>query len=121
MLWHWVEASTDWVEAQVVVPALGHDAADVKFGAQVRAHLLAGTCLGLGFRFVGSASRAARDVLLHHLRLALPNSVEASCAGTALALVMAGTGDLESLKALRGLAPSSFGGLQLKAQALGLL
>jgi anaphase-promoting complex subunit 1 len=86
---------------------------------QIRAHVIAGACFGLGLRFAGTGDKRAsaaifeRVVELHTLRDANdsvsqslrpePQILE-SCLGTcaiSLAMVNAGTGDLETLKLLK--------------------
>ena len=90
--------------------------------AQTHVHALAGACMALGLRFAGTADASARDALRSMLSrfLALkaaaaagepcgelvdrPTAETCVCvAATALACVMAGTGDVETFRVLRRL------------------
>ena len=88
---------------------------------QAHVHVVAGACLGMGLRFAGSGNEAAAAAIMerveHFIRLrdeSDPVSVALrpersilemclSCATVSLAMVMAGTGDVEVLKLLRAL------------------
>eukprot|EP00445_Apocalathium_hangoei_P043548 CAMPEP_0203973408 /NCGR_PEP_ID=MMETSP0359-20131031/99574_1 /ASSEMBLY_ACC=CAM_ASM_000338 /TAXON_ID=268821 /ORGANISM="Scrippsiella Hangoei, Strain SHTV-5" /LENGTH=2141 /DNA_ID=CAMNT_0050911563 /DNA_START=1 /DNA_END=6427 /DNA_ORIENTATION=- len=96
--------------------------------AQTRASLVAGACLAIGLRFAGTGEAAARQVLIERLRdfrdarrsdahpalmaslptpdMDLDRSTLDTCQSVtamALGMVMAGTGDLSSLRMLRSL------------------
>ena len=98
------------------------DGSDREALAQAHVHALAGACMALGLRFAGTADAAARDALRKMLSrfLALkaaaaagepcgelvdrPTAETCVCvAATALACVMAGTGDVETFRVLRRL------------------
>ena len=85
---------------------------------QAHANILAGACLALGLRFMGTGLQAAKEVLTTYLkhfaalrradrdpRFADRATMETalSTAAIALSLVMAGTGHLETLRLLRSL------------------
>jgi anaphase-promoting complex subunit 1 len=83
---------------------------------QIYVHVVAGACMGLGLRFAGTGDKRAADAIfervleLHNLREANDVISVASrpdfpiletclgCAAISLAMVLAGTGDLEALK-----------------------
>ena len=98
------------------------DGSDREALAQAHVHALAGACMALGLRFAGTADASARDALRSMLFrfLALkaaaaagepsgalvdrPTAETCVCvAATALACVMAGTGDVETFRVLRRL------------------
>jgi len=98
------------------------DGSDREALAQAHVHALAGACMALGLRFAGTADASARDALRGMLSrfLALKAAAAAgepcgelvdrptleTCvcvAATALACVMAGTGDVETFRVLRRL------------------
>jgi len=107
---------------------------------QAHANIVAGACFAIGLRFVGTATMQARNVLMHFvghfidLRNAAasqkpdPSTIE-MCLGTsaiALALVMAGTGDLATLRLLRSLRFKTeegvtYGNHMAIASAIGIL
>ena len=108
VLWDSIQPSIDWVSSQLpsVVaelylrpkPSATHDTI-----VQAHANILAGGCFALGLRFAGTASSHAKSVLLHFLAHFVEKR-QLTCIGVvgqALGFVMAGTGDLESLRALR--------------------
>lgn len=130
VLWDEVQPSLVWIQSHVppVVAASTGDVQDAKYFGQVRMYILSGACLGMGFRFVGTGSTPARDCLLGLFYAQLdsePQPVLLSCICTALGLIMAGTGDLDSLKAVRAFTKSRltrpFGLAQLASQSLGFL
>eukprot|EP00927_Polykrikos_kofoidii_P040402 TRINITY_DN34546_c0_g2_i1.p1 TRINITY_DN34546_c0_g2~~TRINITY_DN34546_c0_g2_i1.p1 ORF type:complete len:1076 (-),score=190.18 TRINITY_DN34546_c0_g2_i1:260-3019(-) len=109
----------NWTEASEV---------DWLLVGQTRASLIAGACLSIGLRFAGTADTAAKGVLISRLRafrdarrssahpaliaslptrgMDLDRSTLETCQSTtamALGMVMAGTGDLDSLRILRSL------------------
>lgn len=118
---------------------------------QMAASIAAGACLALGLRFAGTADHAARAVLLARLRglrdarrselhparaASLPTpgmdldratlDTCQSCVAVALGMVMAGTGDLASLRLLRSLrkkapAGTSYGSHMATHMAIGFL
>ncbi|XP_037073277.1 anaphase-promoting complex subunit 1-like [Pollicipes pollicipes] len=119
VLWHEVRPSRQWVEQQLPPlvrpdhpPQPGTDCQTIQ---QVYCHVTSGACLALGLRYAGTADPDAYQVLLHYTRafIAHTTSAVAEEAGrptvenclcvtlTALAMVMAGTGDLEVMRICR--------------------
>jgi anaphase-promoting complex subunit 1 len=112
---------------------------------QAHANIVAGACLAIGLRFAGSAHLKAHQVLLHFVghfrwlrdserdRVAIAKRPERPilemCLATtaqALALVMAGTGELKTLRLLRELrwrvdGDVTFGNHMALNMAIGLL
>ena len=88
---------------------------------QIYAHLVAGACFSLGLRFAGSGDPSAASTVLNKLKLfqRMRNGADMaslmrrperpllemclSCVAVSLAMIMAGTGDLNSLRILREL------------------
>ena len=105
--------------------AAGGGIADEESIRESRSFIVAGACLGIGIRYAGTSSKDARNTLLHYLeefgrlraqrdekgasgkREYIPDSNTLEiCIGScsmAVALVMAGTGDLKTLGILRAL------------------
>ena len=98
------------------------DGSDREALAQAHVHALAGACMALGLRFAGTADASARDALRGMLSRFLSLKAAAAAgepcgelvdrptletcvcvAATALACVMAGTGDVETFRVLRRL------------------
>jgi anaphase-promoting complex subunit 1 len=111
---------------------------------QIHAHLVAGACFGMGLRFAGTFDREAKEALsrrvsdLHELRRGTdPVSIASrpdepileTClctAAMALALVMAGSGDLDTLRLLKMIRwrcteESRYGHHMMYGMAIGLL
>jgi anaphase-promoting complex subunit 1 len=104
------------------------------------AYILAGGCLALAFRFAGSFNLAARDLLLSYLAyfraqrsassadlpLSLATALDSciSVAALAVSVLMAGSGDLPSLRAILPLSSrsdASYGHHMACSMALGFL
>jgi len=125
VMWDAVQPSRAWMRLHV--PDCLEDDADAAVSC-----VLAGACLGVGTRFAGTLGLEPRDALLGEL-CALEDAASRpwsktveSCLGAmalALACVMAGSGDLDCLKALRRLRLecSTYGAQSAVAHALGLL
>jgi hypothetical protein len=103
----------------------GHDLAPRRFEfdrravRQIYAHIISGACFGLGLRFAGTGNAKAKEVIMNRvkelnglrdasdpisaaIRPEIP--ILETCLGTAaiaLSLVMAGTGDLDTLRLLK--------------------
>ena len=135
ILWDQMEPTNEWVDRQIpeFLNKLSAKGADIDWllVSQTKANLAAGACLALGLRFCGTADATAKDVLIARLlgfrdaprsdaHVALmasrptPDDIDAitleTCQSTvafALGMVMAGTGDLEALRALRSLRKKS--------------
>ncbi|GAA5951186.1 hypothetical protein JCM10213_003604 [Rhodosporidiobolus nylandii] len=150
IMWDDVRKSKEWVEAQL--PAFLRDAADAaqKMGRPMegdeevaRWSIVAGACFAVGLKFAGTAAAEAHATLIHYLdRLtrasyAKTTSVQGKlkrqalrgCLGAvalSLAMVMAGTGEVNVLRRLRvahGLFSEgvSYGSHLATHMALGLL
>ncbi|KAK4051468.1 Anaphase-promoting complex subunit 1 [Microbotryomycetes sp. JL221] len=147
IMWDQISPTRQWAES--CLPSFIHQAADAS-GKLVdhdldiaRWNILSGACLAIGFKFAGSASADAHSTLIHFVdRLARAAYVKAgniqgrlkrqairaclSAATVALAMVMAGTGELNVLRRLR-VAHGHFGegvsfGVHMASHmALGLL
>ena len=88
---------------------------------QAHAHIVAGACFGMGLRFAGTGDSDAASAIFEHVTLFMrlrdesdPVSIAQrpehpildmclGCSALALAMVMAGTGDLETFRLLRAL------------------
>jgi anaphase-promoting complex subunit 1 len=111
---------------------------------QIYVHVVAGACFGLGLRFAGTGDKRAADALfervqeLHALREANDGVAVAlrpefpiletclSCTAISLAMVLAGTGDLEALKLFKILrwrcdGDINYGSHTVYGMAIGLL
>jgi len=124
VMWGAVQPTRAWMRLHV--PDCVEDDADAV------SCVLAGACLGVGTRFAGTLGLEPRDALLGELcalesAASRPWSKTAeSCLGAmalALACVMAGSGDLDCLKALRRLRLEcgTYGAQSAVTHALGLL
>ncbi|KAM0786166.1 hypothetical protein ACM66B_006973 [Microbotryomycetes sp. NB124-2] len=148
VLWDVVNPSRQWVDS--CLPAFIREASEngndksVSSDLEVaRWNMLSGACLAIGFKFAGSAAAEAHSTLIHYLdRLARASYVKAgnvqarlrrqsvraclNVVSVALAMVMAGTGELNVLRRLR-VAHGHFGegvgfGVHMASHmALGLL
>ncbi|BGP51376.1 Anaphase-promoting complex subunit 1 [Rhodotorula kratochvilovae] len=121
IVWSRVDKSKEWVEAQVppfLVAALG-TGKNVDPDLDVaRWSIIAGACFAIGFKFAGTAAAEAHATLIHYLdrltrasflksasvqgkikRHALRSSL--GVVAVALAMVMAGTGEINVLRRLR--------------------
>lgn len=128
VLWDSIQPSNDWVQEQLPLNMRGSlkDALSERISSKAQAlcYGFAGACLALGVRFAGTGNEQARQVIHHVLvneLLAIkPNIPEppgnenaaidrlqveqcVSACALSLAAVMAGTGDVSTLKILRGL------------------
>ena len=166
VLWDEVEPTDEWIDQQIptVVHLAYSEMRDIAKRAmegtnsskshppeydrravrQIRAHLLAGACFGMGLRFAGTSDPAAKSTLtkrvweLYELRegkdaLAIASRPEEpileSCLSTAtiaLAMVMAGSGDLDTLRVFKVLRwrcdeGSRYGHHMMYGMAIGLL
>ncbi|KAK4050008.1 Anaphase-promoting complex subunit 1 [Microbotryomycetes sp. JL201] len=147
IMWDAVKPSKQWVDS--CLPVFIRDATE-RNGKPTHSdieiakwNILSGACLAIGFRFAGSAAAEAHSTLIHYLdRLARAAYVKAGTIQTrmwrqavraclnvvsvALAMVMAGTGELNVLRRLR-VAHGHFGegvsfGVHMASHmALGLL
>lgn len=88
---------------------------------QAHVHIVAGACFGMGLRYAGSGNQEAASAIMerveHFIRLRDESDAISvalrperpilemclSCAAVSLAMVMAGTGDVETLKLLRAI------------------
>lgn len=131
VLWDSVEPSEAWVKQQLPsilrisitdIFRRKHDKADLQAVVQAHCFCIAGACLALGIRYAGTQDKAAASSLRKFVLYFLQSKKEASEPGsstpslvnratlescvafvaTALAVVMAGSGDLETFKLLRG-------------------
>ncbi|XP_027050305.1 anaphase-promoting complex subunit 1-like [Pocillopora damicornis] len=128
IMWDSIHPSTNWVESHI--PAIVHqcdttlaenEAAnsdiDMESLSQAKINIIAGCCMAMGLRFAGSANQEAFNCLMHYTKYCkdlLSNSaVEQAgkptvetCLNTillSLAMVMAGTGNLDVLRIARQL------------------
>lgn len=128
IMWDSIHPSTNWVESHI--PAIVHqcdttsaesEAAnsdiDMESLSQAKINIIAGCCMAMGLRFAGSANQEAFSCLMHYTKYCkdlLSNSaVEQAgkptvetCLNTillSLAMVMAGTGNLDVLRIARQL------------------
>ena len=106
-------------------PGVGENVEDVDVDRQAirqsHAHIVAGACFGMGLRYAGSGNEEAASAIMerveHFIRLRDESDAICvalrperpilemclSCAAVSLAMVMAGTGDVEVLKLLRAI------------------
>lgn len=108
--WIWAQIPTSFSQLILFSSNTDLDPQDVKYFRSVRAYIFAGAALGLGTRFAGTALKAARNSLLvlwnncHNLMQdvdELGRDAFMSCVALGLGMIMAGTGDLSTLRALR--------------------
>ncbi|GAA5875766.1 hypothetical protein JCM3774_006451 [Rhodotorula dairenensis] len=121
VLWSEVVPTKAWIEAQVpsVLPErVGNRPAPISDLDVSRWHVIAGACFAIGLRFAGTASADGHAALIHYLdrltrasyskaptvqgrirRDALRNCL--SVVSLALAMIMAGTGEVNVLRRLR--------------------
>ncbi|GAA5920093.1 hypothetical protein JCM1841_004092 [Sporobolomyces salmonicolor] len=120
ILWTGIKASKEWVEKQLpvfVAEAVAGKTVDGDVDV-ARWSIVAGACFAVGFKFAGTATAEAHATLIHYMdRLTRASYVKATtvqgkikrhalrnCLGVvslALAMVMAGTGELNVLRRLR--------------------
>ncbi|XP_076314205.1 anaphase promoting complex subunit 1 isoform X2 [Tachypleus tridentatus] len=125
ILWAEVIPSIRWVESHLPEIVLKHAFVsgernidvDCESTSQAYSNIIAGACLCLGLKFAGSANQEAYTVLMHYVRKFLSllgqtvaeqagKSVIETCMDTvviSLAMVMAGSGDLEVMRICRHL------------------
>jgi anaphase-promoting complex subunit 1 len=126
VMWDSIQPSNEWLQSTVPSLIRGYlfqndsrasssiGDADVEAMVQADAYIRAGSCLAIGFRFAGTAHRRAATTLReaaenflhvkHRGTMRIDKSALETCADAcalALALVMAGTGDLDTLRLLR--------------------
>ena len=137
VLWHEVEASTNWIEQQIPMfiqkfysqfrKKIGKETiseedrieVDTKAMKEAHAFITAGACFSIGLRFAGTGNKRARDAVFEkvvefqkfrdesdHLSILLrpQRQVVEMCLGStaiSLAMIMAGTGDLKTLRLLK--------------------
>ncbi|GAA5888864.1 hypothetical protein JCM5296_005019 [Sporobolomyces johnsonii] len=120
IMWTGIKASKEWVEKQLpafVAEAVAGKTVDGDVDV-ARWSIVAGACFAVGFKFAGTATAEAHATLIHYMdRLTRASYVKATtvqgkikrhalrnCLGVvslALAMVMAGTGELNVLRRLR--------------------
>ncbi|XP_070577566.1 anaphase-promoting complex subunit 1-like [Ptychodera flava] len=130
ILWDEIRPTIEWVKSNI--PKIVHDYAFKKTSAedggndtdidyqtmsQAYCNILAGACMCVGLRFAGAANESAFNCLLHFAKhfISLSTKTDAEIAGKntiesclnatvlSLAMVMAGTGNLEVLRLTRHL------------------
>ncbi|XP_054263292.1 anaphase-promoting complex subunit 1 [Macrosteles quadrilineatus] len=152
ILWDDIEPSIAWVEGHVPTaiqpyclvkphPGTVPENVDLETMNQAYCNILAGACMAMGLRFAGSCNEEAFSTLLHYTNLitSLSNKSIAELAGKStieaclnvivcsLAMVMAGSGDLDVLRVCRflhsrvGQPTVTYGSHLASHMALGLL
>ncbi|KAL9954099.1 hypothetical protein ACROYT_G041593 [Oculina patagonica] len=127
-MWDSIYPSTDWVESHIPaivqrcdssptgIEAVNTDI-DLESLSQAKVNIIAGCCMAMGLRFAGSANQEAFNCLMHytkHCKDMLSSSAAEqagkptveTCLDTivvSLAMVMAGTGNLDVLRIARQL------------------
>jgi len=151
IMWDSIYPSTDWVESHIPEIVKQFDSSstetetmnadiDVETLSQAKVNIIAGCCMAMGLRFAGSSNHQAFDCLMHYTKyckdLLSSSAVEQAgkptvetCLNTillSLAMVMAGTGNLDVLRIARHLrkrhSPDvSYGSHMAVHMAVGLL
>ncbi|XP_072170160.1 anaphase-promoting complex subunit 1-like [Diadema setosum] len=151
VLWNDIRPTTEWVDSNIppivkkyafkrsTADESGDEEIDYQTMSQAICNIGAGACFALGLRFAGTANKDAYTCLLSYFKklMHLPTQPVADLAGKttfktclytillALAMVMAGTGDLELLRMARGLRrvhnEISYGNHMACSMATGLL
>ncbi|XP_046664707.1 anaphase-promoting complex subunit 1 isoform X3 [Homalodisca vitripennis] len=152
VMWQEIQPTTTWVESHVpstirpyclVKPHPGSlpDNVDLETMNQAYCNILAGACMAMGLRFAGSCNNEAFTTLLHYCKMvtSLSSKSIAELAGKStieaclnviiisLAMVMAGSGDLEVMRVCRylhsrvGQPTVTYGSHLATHMALGLL
>lgn len=151
IMWDSIQPSSDWVESHIPAIVQKCDSCstdieamdseiDVETLSQAKVNIIAGCCMAMGFRFAGSANHQAFNCLMYYTKycqdLLKSTAVEQpgkptveACLDTillSLAMVMAGTGNLDVLRIARHLrkrhSPDvSYGSHMAVHMAIGLL
>ncbi|XP_065826843.1 anaphase-promoting complex subunit 1-like isoform X2 [Oscarella lobularis] len=145
ILWDSVVPSSTWVNSHVppIVARKSGDFArqqssETKMLGEIRIHVIAGACMAIGMRFAGTSNKAAFDCLMERVKYFIKLSSSPSeanfaaeycldCSLLALALVMAGSGNLSVMRLIRQLHPRlngpeiRYGSHMAVHMALGLL
>jgi len=128
IMWDSIYPSTEWVESHIPAIIRQCDSSatgieevnadmDLESLSQANVNIIAGCCMAMGLRFAGSANQEAFNCLMHYTKhckdLLNSNAVEQvgkptveTCLNTillSLAMVMAGTGNLDVLRIARQL------------------
>ncbi|XP_033629947.1 anaphase-promoting complex subunit 1-like [Asterias rubens] len=153
VMWNEIEPNSDWIQNNIPdivkryafkrnIAAKEDVDADIDFQkmSQAECNVLAGACMAMGLRFAGSANNSAFQCLLHYAQrfaslasqsiseLAGKSTID-TCLNAVLlsvAMVMAGTGNLEVLRFARKLhffiaGDMSYGNHMASHMAIGLL
>ncbi|XP_068728740.1 anaphase-promoting complex subunit 1-like [Montipora capricornis] len=151
IMWDSIQPSSDWVESHIPAIVQKCDSCstdveamdseiDVETLSQAKVNIIAGCCMAMGLRFAGSANHQAFNCLMYYTKycqdLLKSTAVEQpgkptveACLDTillSLAMVMAGTGNLDVLRIARHLrkrhSPDvSYGSHMAVHMAIGLL
>ncbi|XP_030854571.1 anaphase-promoting complex subunit 1 [Strongylocentrotus purpuratus] len=152
VLWDDIRPTSEWIDSNIppivkkyafkanTAENNGDEEIDYQTMSQAICNIGAGACFVLGLRFAGTANKCAYDCLLSYLKKLMNRASQPlvdvagrttfkTCLYTillALAMVMAGTGDVELLRVARGLRSRvhndiSYGNHMACSMAIGLL
>ncbi|KAH9123048.1 hypothetical protein AeMF1_005867 [Aphanomyces euteiches] len=139
--WDSVVPSKEWVLQTQMPACLNNPAIDPSTIHEARINILAGACFSIGLKYAGTQNSQAKDILHHFISdyRSKPKPTELNrgswerCLGVlaqSVALVMAGSGDLETFQTIRAIlirqkqdstAEVTYGNHMAVSSALGLL